>query len=58
MIKFSDGSMYNGYIKDGQKDGVHGEYVYKDGDKFVGEFYRDYFKKGVYTSSDGSVYNG
>jgi hypothetical protein len=50
--------MYNGYIKDGQKDGVHGEYVYKDGDKFVGEFYRDYFKKGVYTSSDGSVYNG
>lgn len=36
IITYSDGSTYNGYIKDGQKDGVHGEYVYKDGDKFVG----------------------
>ena len=32
--------------------------MFADGDKFVGEFANDQFKKGVYTAKDGSVYKG
>ena len=34
-IIYTDGSRYTGYIVDGKKHGVHGEYIFKDGDKFV-----------------------
>ena len=37
---------------------MHSEFVYPEGDKFVGEFFRDNFKNGTYTSKDGSVYKG
>lgn len=57
-IQYLDGGSYNGYIVDRQKHGVNCEFQYADGDKFVGEFVNDQFKKGVYTTKDGSSYSG
>ena len=58
QILYSDGSKYFGCVIDGEKSGANGQFTYSDGDKFVGEFLSDQFKSGVYTTKDGSVYNG
>lgn len=55
-VSYADKSFYRGYMVNGEKSGPNGEYIFADGDRFVGSFEKDQFSQGTYESRDGSKY--
>ena len=40
-IHFRDGSKYSGFMQNGKKHGPTSEYIFPNGDKFMGQFEND-----------------
>lgn len=43
-MKYVDGSVFTGHMKNNRKHGTNCEFKYPDGDTFIGEFDMDQFK--------------
>ena len=58
IIRYLDGAIYDGEVKDGKKHG-RGKYNFSNGDSYEGNFVNgDFEGHGVYRCVDGSSYDG
>ena len=56
--EYSDGSSYEGNLKNGLRDDKNAIYIDKAGNKFSGSFSNDYIDSGRITAPDGRYYEG
>ena len=58
-IEFCDGSLYNGFCKNGKFYGNYGYFSYSNGDSYRGAFKNNKREgRGSYIFKSGSIYNG
>tara|TARA_B110000305_G_C19452521_1_gene648821 strand:- start:240 stop:2258 length:2019 start_codon:yes stop_codon:yes gene_type:complete len=56
-LEYKDGSTYDGEFKDDNREGS-GVFIFADGGKFVGDFWKDQAIYGTFTYINGDIYTG